>query len=227
MRVPHACAGVVACIVSLAACSEGQRQAGSMPADSVAFAVAGCQQLEFQWTDSAAAEKWAPGLERWFGRQALIAVGLWDSPEGVRGLIWRLGQADDPYVFMNGVLLPAGELWRAGPDSVDLMIEPHGFVKVRVRLGSTGDGVSGRLTRILSEFGNWEETFPGTVRALPAPCGDEVDTLIYSTGYVVVSGASPIDLGRDDVLPMRPETPAEAAAFRARWDSLNARARSR
>lgn len=198
-----------------------------MPADSVAFAVAGCQQLEFHWTDSAAAERWAAGgLERWFGRQALLAVGLWDSPEGVRGLIWRLGQADDPAVFMNGLLLPTGELRRAGPDSVDLMIEPHGFVRARVRLGSTGDGVSGRLTLIHPEFGDWEETFPGTVRALPAPCGDEVDTLIYSTGYLVLSGASPIDLGRDDVLPMRPETPADLAAFRARWDSLMAKARS-
>ena len=57
--------------------------------------------------------------------------------------------------------------------------------------------------------------------------GDEVDTLIYSTGYLVLSGASPIDLGRDDVLPMRPETPADLAAFRARWDSLMAKARSR
>jgi len=227
MRLRHACAGVFACIASLAACSDGQRQAGAMPADSVAFAVAGCQQLEFQWTDSAVAEKWAGGLERLFGRQALLAVGLWDSPEGVRGLVWRLGQADDPYVSMNDLLLPTGELRRAGPDSVDLMIEPHGFVKVRVRLGSTGGGVSGRLTRILSEFGDREETFPGTVRAVPAPCGDEVDTLIYSTEYAVLSGASPIDLGRDDVLPMRPETPADRAALRARWDSLMTAARSR
>jgi len=226
-RIRHACAGVLACIASFAACSASQRQAGPIPADSVAFAVAGCQQLEFEWTDSAAAEPWTSRVENWGGRQPLLAVGLWDSPEGVRGLIWRLDRADDPAISMNGLSLPTGELLQAGPDSVDLMIVPYGFVKVRVRLGSAGDGVSGRLTFIYPEFGDEEKTFPGTVRALPAPCGDEVDTLIDSTGYGILIGASPIDLGRDDFLPMRPETPAEAAAFRARRDSLVASARSR
>src|SRR5690606_4983739 len=112
--------------------------------EAVAIDLAGCHRLVFQWSEGAPSEPWIVNLVHWFGPIPQIAVGLWDSPTGTRGLVWLTGRRDEMF-FLDSILSPAGDLRLTVPDSADLVLLSNGLHATVVRLGATHGVISGRL----------------------------------------------------------------------------------